>query len=214
MPGEPFDEIMIVNPCGDKGGRRMKLYPVRGPLGHFAEAPDQISYYAEAPETMGYFQEVPEAVGYYAEAPEMMGYYAEAPEVGYVYEAPETVGYYAEAPEFAEASGEMGYVSESPAETMGYYGAEPEVGYYGAEPEVGYYGERPDEVGYMAEDGAPMEGYVRETESRFSPRVVPMDNVNGFEGFVTPKSVNPTCEKLRPAERLIERSPDWFKPLW
>jgi hypothetical protein len=101
---------------------------------------------------------------------------------------------------------------------MGYYG-EPEMGYYGAEPEAGYYGESPDavgyaggadEMGYFAE--GPMEGYVRERD--ISPRVAPVENISGFEGYYTPKSVNPTCETLRPAEKATERSTEWFKPLW
>ena len=260
MAGEPFDEIMIVNPCGCKGGKRMKLYPVDGPVnGYFAEAPEQVGYYAEAPdvgyvyeapETMGYYAEAPDTVGYYAEAPEVgyfadpppgfvegfgesdiayfaespefaeapeIGYVYESPEVGYVYESPDTVGYYAEAPEFAEVPTEMGYMYEAPEqfneapETMGDYG-EPEVGYYGEAQDVNGYGADPGEVGYFAED--PISGYVRESDSRYSPRVVPVDKIGDVEGFYTPKSVNPTCENFRPAERTPERSTEWFKPNW
>ena len=70
--GEPFDEIMIVNPYNQQGGQRMRFYPIT-PTARFG-------YFAEAPEQMGYFAEVPEAMGYVYEAPETMGYY-EAPEV-------------------------------------------------------------------------------------------------------------------------------------
>ena len=156
-----------------------------------------------------------------------MGYVYEAPEVGYVYEAPETVGYYAANPEFAEVPTEMGYMYEAPeqfsdAETMGYYGAENEMGYYG-EPDMSEfaeasdvmgYGDGRDDVGYFAEDVAPISGYVRESDNRSSPRVTPVDQISGFDGFYTPKSVNPTCENLRPAERVAERSTEWFKPNW
>src|SRR5882672_11641494 len=80
-----FDEIMIVNPIGDRGGKRMRFYRINSP---------RSGYFSQAPEQMGYFAEAPEQIGYVYEAPEMMGYYGEGPEtVGYVYEAPESMGY-------------------------------------------------------------------------------------------------------------------------
>ena len=52
--GEPFDEIMIVNPCSQQGGTRMRFYPIT-PMtptpvsGYVAQVPEQMGYYAEAP---------------------------------------------------------------------------------------------------------------------------------------------------------------------
>ena len=63
--GEPFDEIMIVNPYSQQGGKRMRFYPIT-PTPHFG-------YVMEAPEQMGYFAEVPEQMGYVYEAPETDG---------------------------------------------------------------------------------------------------------------------------------------------
>lgn len=205
--GEPFDEIMIVNPLGQRGDKCMRFYPIAyAPLsGYFAEVPADVGYVYEAPETMGYFAEYPETVGYYAEAPEVMGY-AEAPsDMGYFadpppgftegYSAPATqVAYFAETPEFAEAPSEMGDVYEAP-DVMGYGEVAPEMGYYAEAPPT-------------------MEGYVRETEPSFSPRVVPLDNVGGVEGYMRPRSINPMVEKFQPAETAPQASIQWFKPLW
>src|SRR2546427_293479 len=93
---------MIVNPISNRGGKRMRFYPIRAPLAR---------YVAQAPQEMGYFAEAPE----FAEAPQDMGYYAEAPE--YVSEAPEQMGYFAESPEmtgYGETSPDMGYFAEGP----------------------------------------------------------------------------------------------------
>jgi hypothetical protein len=71
------------------------------------------------------------------------------------------------------------------------------------EPDIGTYAEAPA-----------MEGYVRETEPAFSPRVVPADKLGGFDGYVTPKTTNPSCESFRSAEEVGRPSPQWFKSLW
>ena len=49
--GEPFDEIMIVNPFNQQGGQRMRFYPMTptARFGYFAEAPEQMGYFAEVP---------------------------------------------------------------------------------------------------------------------------------------------------------------------
>ena len=90
--GEPFDEIMIVNPSSQQGGKRMRFipYPVRQPSlsGYFAEVPEQMGYYSEVPETVGYVYEAPETMGYYAEAPETMGHYGSPYGVGYMADPP------------------------------------------------------------------------------------------------------------------------------
>lgn len=213
-------------------------------MGYVYEAPEMMGYYGEMPDAVGYVYEAPEmngygaygvgyvadpppgfveGYGYYAEAPESVGYYAEAPEfagVGYVYEAPDPIGYYAEGPEmgyYAEAPDQMGYYAEAP-DQMGYYAEAPEMGYYAEAPEMGYYGEAPDmmgydeapEMGYFAE--APFEGYVRERDP--GARVVPLENVNGVEGYYRPRSINPTCDNIRPAEDEPRPSAGWFQPLW
>ncbi|MDX2033436.1 MAG: hypothetical protein SF339_22360 [Blastocatellia bacterium] len=180
--------------------------------GYYAEAPEfaGVGYVYEAPDPMGYYAEGPE-MGYYAEAPEQMGYYAEAPEMGYYAEAPEQMGYYAEAPE-------MGYYAEAP-EQMGYFAEGPEMGYYAEAPEqMGYYAETPDvmgydeapEMGYFAE--SPIEGYVRDRDP--APRVAPLENINGVEGYYRPRSINPTCDNIRPAEDEPRPGSVWFQPLW
>jgi hypothetical protein len=71
------------------------------------------------------------------------------------------------------------------------------------------YGDAP-EMGYFAE--APVEGYVRERE--INPRVVPLENINGVEGYHRPKTINPTCENVRPAEEQPKSRSGWFQPLW
>ena len=76
--GEPFDEIMIVNPTDHQsvhhGGKHMMFYPVVAPTlsGYFGEGPDQMGYFAED------FAELPELAEFY-EAPELAGYFGEAP---------------------------------------------------------------------------------------------------------------------------------------
>lgn len=209
-------------------------------MGYVYEAPETMGYYGETPESVGYVYETPEAMGccshcgfgYAADPPpgfvEGVGYYAEAPEMGYVYEAPEAVGYYAETPEFAGmgyvygAPDQMGYYGQAPEvagmghvyeapDQMGYYAEAPEVGYYGEAPDqMGYYGEAPDQMGYYGE--APVEGYVREQDS--AARVAPVENINGVDGFYRPRTINPTCENIRPAEEQTKSSSGWFQPHW
>jgi hypothetical protein len=211
------------------------VYEAPEAMGDYGEMPEAVGYIYEAPEVMGYGS--PYGVGYVADPPpgfvEGFGYYAETPEVGYVYEAPETVGYFAEAPEFAG----MGYVYEAP-DQMGYYAEAPELTGYGETPEMGYFAEAPDQMGYVYEAPdqmgyyaeapevmgygepqemgyfaeAPVEGYVRERET--SSRVVPLENISGVEGYYRPRTVNPSCENIRPAEEEFKPSSGWFQPLW
>jgi hypothetical protein len=164
--------------------------------GYVSETPDQMGYYVEGPE-MGYYAEAPSPMGYYAEAPDQMGYYAEAPgQMGYYAEAPEQMGYYAEAPD------QMGYYGEAP-DQMGYYAESPDVMGYDEAPEMGYFAEAPV---------APVEGYVRERDS--APRVAPLENINGVEGYYRPRTINPTCETIRPPEAVPNPGATWFQPLW
>lgn len=238
--GEPFDELMIVNPISSQGEKFMRFYPVDPAalsgyvaetpevmgyaeypeVGYFADPPpgfvEGVGYFAEAPEfaetpaEMGYVYETPDTMGYYAEAPETVGYFAESPELmGYGEVAPE-MGYFAVDSELAEAPAEMGYVYEAPE----YVSEAPEMGYYAEAPELMGYGETAPEFGYFAEDPYAIQGYVRDTGSGFNPRVVPLENINGFEGYVRPKSINPTAEVVTPAEAVSQPSGQWFKPLW
>src|ERR687895_205335 len=208
--GDPFGEIMIVNPSSYKGERRMKLYPINKSAlyGYIVEEPEALGYFAEEPYEMGY---MPEDIAYVADPPpgftEGFGY------------APTEVAYVAEEPEFVKTSA-MGYAHDIP-ETVGYFAEEPyEMGE--EESEMGYFAEEPDEmgedeseVGYFAEGPDDIEGYVRETrEPAFSPRVVPADKISGIEGYIRPKMINPTCESILPAEVVSKPASDWFKPLW
>ncbi|HEY7711018.1 MAG TPA: hypothetical protein VIG57_13430, partial [Candidatus Entotheonella sp.] len=105
--GEPFDEIMIVNPYNQQGEQRMRFYPI---------TPTPLSgYVAETPEQMGYFAAVPEQMGYVYEAPETMGYYGAMPEtIGYVYETPDMMGYVADPPRGFVEGYNVGYYAEAP----------------------------------------------------------------------------------------------------
>jgi hypothetical protein len=236
--GDPFGEIMIVNPLSYKGERRMKLYPINKSAlyGYIAAEPEELGYFAEEPYEMGY---MPDEIGYIADpppgftegfgyAPTEVAYVAEEPEfvktsaMGYAHDIPETVGYFAEEPyEMGEDEDGMGYVYEVPDE-MGYFAQEPDEMGEGEEGEMGYFAEEPDEMGedesemgYFAEEPENVEGYVRETrEPGFSPRVVPADKISGLEGYIRPKMINPTCESILPAEVVSKPASDWFKPLW
>ncbi|MCI0695252.1 hypothetical protein L0337_25000 [candidate division KSB1 bacterium] len=234
--GERYMRLYEVDPAALSG----YIGEMPEAFGYYAEAPDNLGcgcgmprlcpacgfHLAEAPEGFGYFADPPPGFvegfaepefGYYAEAPEF-GYYAEAPEFGYYAEAPE----FAEYPEFAEAPGDMGYFAESP-DFMGY--GEPEIGYFAepefAEaPEMGYfaedpgYGEAYPEMGYFAEDPA-FSGYMQDTTAPgFSPRVVPVDKLGEVEGYMTPKTINPSIENFRPPEVVSQVSTQWFKSPW
>lgn len=227
--GEPFDELMIVNPISSQGEKYMRFYPVdpASLSGYVAEMPEMMGY-GEYPE-VGYFADPPPGfVEGVEEMPVEMGYFAEAPEMGYVYEVPEAMGYYAEAPElmgYGEVAPEMGYFAADPelaeaAPEMGYVYEAPEyvseapetVGYFAESPELMGYGEAAPEFGYFAEDPYSMQGYVRDTS--VNPRVVPLENINGLQGYVRPRSINPTAEVISPAEQMTQPSTQWFKPLW
>ncbi|MGR8981784.1 MAG: hypothetical protein ACU84H_17070 [Gammaproteobacteria bacterium] len=204
-------------------------YVAEGPYEEVGDMPEEMGYVADPPpgftEGFGY---APVGVAYVADQSYDMG--EEADEMGYVYETPEEMGYFAEEPEemgyFADESDEMGYFGEDPEE-MGYFGEEAdEMGYFAEEPEemgyfaddsdeMGYFADESDEMGYFADEPEGMEGYVRETrEPAFSPRVVPTAKLSGVEGYIQPKSINPTCETIRPADVASKPASTWFKPLW
>lgn len=241
--GEPFDEIMIVNPFNNKGEKRMRFNQIEESelAGYFGEAPEPFGFFAETPEGVGYIRESPEAMGYYGEPVEAIGFgYCEGcPMVRGCGELPADVGYFADPPPgffsgmdqpelayYAEAPGEMGYsgeasdyVSEWPevgyfAETPDLAEMAPEMGYFAESPEMQGYGEMPADVGFFAEAPQAMEGYMRETMPAFSPRVLPLDTVGGVEGYVSPKTINPTCQSFKPAEEVVQPTTQWFRPLW
>jgi|GEM_PF-3881953 len=99
----------------------------------------------------------------------------------------------------------LGYVAEGPYQDLDAVG-------FVADPEddMGDYTEGVDE---FADDE--VEGYVVEDrEPAFSPRVVPTRRLAGVEGYVRPKTVNPSCRSFEPAEEVSQPSPGWFKPNW
>jgi len=65
-------------------------------------------------------------------------------------------------------------------------------------------------MGYFAEPA--VEGYVRERDA--AARVAPLENINGVDGFYRPRTINPTCENIRPAEEEPKPSSGWFEPIW
>ena len=203
-------------------------------IGYFAEAP-QVGSVCDDPGTAGYIaQDDPYGMGYVAQDdPYGMGYMAPDPDqyAGYVgdeYESPATAGSFADPPPgFTE-----GCASVSQADELEGYGAgeEDAMGQFyaypddiGAEyPDMGdsveddlYAVEDDPEMGAFAQQAEAMEGYVKEDrEPPFSPRVMPVTSVSGVEGYTRPRTVNPTCESLRPAEAVSQPSSEWFKPLW
>jgi hypothetical protein len=128
------------------------------------------------------------------------------------YAEPEPVGYFAE-------ETPMGYYGEE-AMPMGYYGQPEMVGYgeseqqFAAEhPDVAEYGEpkfgEPEIAGYG--------GYMRDMPPAFNagcPLPTNLNGYNGFEGYTSPATVNPTCDTMTPQPGTVPSPPDTFKPLW
>lgn len=197
--------------------------------GYFGEESGEIGYFAEDPE-VGSVYDYPEMAGYIAQDdPYGMGYFAQDPDeftgsIGDEYGSPAEVGYFADPPPgFTE-----GCCSALQDDGEG-FGQEDELGQFcadlddiGAEhSEMGdsveddlYAVDDDPEMGAFAQEDA-VEGYLKEDrEPPFSPRVMPVATVSGVEGYTRPRTVNPTCESLRPAEAVSQPSSEWFKPLW
>lgn len=195
--------------------------------GYYGEIDPMVGYYAEADPTVGYYHEVDPAVGYYGEVNPGYGYYAQAPEFagvgvwdGYGYGEYQPVGYGEPDPVgyFAEEI-PMGYYGEDPNQPMGYYGQPPEMVGYGeqefaeTDPNVSYYGEtefgEPEFAGYG--------GYTRDLPPSFNagcPLPTNLNGYEGFEGYTSPASVNPTCDTMTSQPGTAPSTPDTFKPLW
>lgn len=162
-------------------------------------------------------------IAYVVEDPEEFGYIADPP-TGFT-EGYEAVGYVADPFGADPPCSEMAYIAEEPDEEMAYVAEGPydEMGYVGQDEEE--MAEFADDEEFAAaddefyEDGAgewgdgeAMGGYLPETRPPgFSPRVMP---VSRLEGYMTPKSINPTAEQIRPAEVVPRPASGWFKPHW
>jgi len=196
------------------------------PYGYYAEDPylSEDLMYGEVDPNYGYYGEVDPAVGYYGQVDPTYGYYAQAPEFagvgawdgyGYGESQPaggEPVGYFAE-------EQPVGYYGEDPNQTMGYYGQAPEMVGYGeqefaeTDPNVSYYGEpefgEPEFAGYG--------GYTRDMPPSFNagcPLPTNLNGYEGFEGYTSPATVNPTCDTMRSQPGTSPSTPETFKPLW
>lgn len=212
-------------------------------MSYFGDDMDGMGYIYEEPESMGYVAEGPyETMGYVADPPpgftegfddepvsmaEVAEYADEPGEMGYVYDYPED----------QEMSDEMGYIAEDELEDdeeVDYGGEDDEMGYIaedeledGEDAEMGYfaddemdYGDEADEMGYFSEDDmndiedGEFAAYVPETEPAFNQRCVPPNKVSGIGEYIKPRSINPTCKSLQPAETVRKTETNWFKPLW
>jgi hypothetical protein len=219
--GNPFDEIMIVNPISGRGERRMKLYPIResavdgclagepGTLGYIAEGPYEVAY---MPEELGYvadpppgftegFGYAPDGMAYVAEAP----MYAGAPSMGYVSAAPGTDGYFGAGRPCGMGQDEqmMGYVSEAP-ETMGYFAEEPaEMGYFAEDPnDMGYFAEA-DEMGYVADEPEQMGYYAGEPGEMGEDEIGYFaEGPDGMEGYIRETTEPKFSPRVVPTEKL------------
>ena len=76
MKRNGFDEVMIVNPSENHGGRTMRFHDAQQPdMGYYGELPQDYGYYAEDPYlSQGYGYGQVDPYGYYAQPPEMYGW--------------------------------------------------------------------------------------------------------------------------------------------
>lgn len=184
----------------------MKLYRLdHAPLaGYVADEGEEIAYVADPPP--GFTEGYDGGVAYVAED-DAIDWGVQGPYGGVAWVAADApVTTYVTDDDMGDDDDEMAWVAEDDED----FAADEEDfdGYYGEDElaDDGY-----DAAGY-GEEPELVEGYVRETrEPAFSPRVVP---VTQLDGYVRPKMINPTVETLRPAEEVPRPSTEWFKPLW
>ncbi|HEY8224585.1 MAG TPA: hypothetical protein VIG25_04855 [Pyrinomonadaceae bacterium] len=199
--------------------------------GYFAEDPymSQYSPYGEVDPAYGYYGQVDPAFGYYGEV-DPLGYYGEVDPLGYY--GYSTLGAWGEPDAYGEVE-PVGYFAED--FPVGYYGeelplagyAEDPMGYYGEDPyqHIGYYGQTPEMVGYgETEYGEPefgsYGGYVRDVPPAFNAgcplptNLSGFDDVDGYAGYATPATVNPTCDQMTSQPGSSPSPPETFKPLW
>lgn len=208
---------------------------------YYGEVDPTVGYYGEAEPAYGYYGEAEPAYGYYGQVEPALGYYGAGPGLGPMgawgepdaYGQVEPVGYFAE--EFP-----VGYYGEEVP--LAGYGQELPMGYYGEEQPLGYYGQAPEMVGYgepepqFAEDYPGMSyygesefaepelsdygGYVRDMPPAFNAgcplptNLSGFGDVDGFGGYSTPATVNPTCDRITPQPGTAPSPPETFKPLW
>jgi hypothetical protein len=193
--------------------------------GYYGE-PEQVygyGYYGEPEQIYGY--------GHYGQPEQIYGYgYYGQPEQIYGYSDP-TYGYYGQAQEPTSWDG-YGYYGDYRPEDVGYYADEYPVGEY-PDPTVMGYGQAPEMVGYGEPEpyvnGYPgvgysgesdYSGYVREVQpAAFNAGCPVPTNVSGLDGggldgFVRPRTVNPTCDRFIEQPGSPTLAPDTFKPLW
>jgi hypothetical protein len=190
--------------------------------------PEQVygyGYYGQPEQIYGYGQ--PEQIYGYGQPEQVYGYgYYGQPEQVYGYGNP-NYGYYGAAE--PNSWDGYGYYGDYQPESVGYYADEYPVGEYAPDPTVTGYGHTPEMVGYgEPEPYAPAvsyygnsdySGYVRDVPPPFNAGCPVPTNVNGlddagFDGFVRPRTVNPTCEKFIEQPGSPTLAPDTFKPLW
>ncbi len=208
----------------------MKFYPVEPavPLadydgvGYLADEDYEVAF-AEDPESVGYFAEDLDEVGYAVAEPYIDGEVGDEDELGFGDPPPgftEGVAEYADGIQYvaADDGAEMGFFADDLYE---FAEDEDDVGELAEdEDEIGYFGQdyeeigEEDDMGYFAEEEEGVEGYVVEREPAFNQRVMPVDAVSGIEGYTKPKTVNPTCASIRPAEEVSTPARGWFEPLW
>jgi hypothetical protein len=208
--------------------------------GYYGQVDPSLSYYSEADPAYGYYGEADPPLGYYGGAHPAYGYYGEVePAVGYYGQADPAYGYYAQTPEFAGPGYSGGPVGYAEPEPVGYFAEETPMAYYGEDAmPMGYYGQ-PEMVGYgeaeqqFAEEypgvgvyGEPefgesefagYDGYTRDMPPAFNPGCPLPTNLSGYEGFegyTSPATVNPSCDTMTSQPGTAPSTPDTFKPLW
>ena len=207
-------------------------------VGHYGEAEPAYGYYGEVEPSLSYYSEADPAYGYYSEADLPLGYYGGAhPAYGYYGEVEPALSYYGEAdPAYGYYGGGPGYAEPEP---VGYFAEESPMGYYGEEAmPMGHYGE-PEMVGYgeaeqqfaeeypgVAEYGDPefsepefagYDGYTRDMPPAFNagcPLPTNLNGYEGFEGYTSPATVNPSCDTMTSQPGTAPSTPETFKPLW
>lgn len=192
-------------------------------MGYVAEGPYQpMGYISDPPPGFveGFNEESDDDYGMseFADCEDSMGYVNDCSEMGYFaddMEDDETgMSYFADADSDEDDEGEMGYFADDGLDEdededddeMGYFADDEDE--YDEETEMGYFADDVDD------DDDEVAGYEPEIEPAFNQRCLPVSKVNGVGEYIKPKSINPTCTSIRPAETVIKTDNGWFKPIW
>ncbi len=196
--------------------------------GYYGYTDPTYGYYGQPDQFYGYYGQPEPLYGYYGEPEQLYGYYGQVDPLSY---GDPSYGYYGQEPQAASWDG-YGYYGDYQPEAVGYYAEEYPIGEYPPDPSMMGYGQGPEMVGYGQPEpyvegypgvsyyGEPnYSGYVRDVPPAFNAGCPLPTNVNGFEdegfdGFVRPRTVNPTCEKFIEQPGSPTLAPDTFKPLW